>query len=74
MKNTDRRQWLKTVGLSGGFALLGGLDMTAMDYTQIASSPAPAKLNSNENPYGPSKRVRAVLKSSFDLAWSLSLY
>ena len=28
----------------------------------------PARLNSNENPYGPSKRVRAVLKQSFDIA------
>ena len=28
----------------------------------------PAKLNSNENPYGPSKRVRAVMSNTFDRA------
>ncbi|MCW5515403.1 pyridoxal phosphate-dependent aminotransferase [Muriicola sp. Z0-33] len=69
MKNTDRRQWLKTVGLSGGFALLAGLDAIAVDYIpEPWNSNTIAKLNSNENPYGPSKRVREVLTNSFDIA------
>jgi len=69
MKTTDRRQWLKTIGLTGGFALMGGLDALAL------TAPSPtfktgdiAKLNSNENPYGPSKRVRQAISDSFDLA------
>ncbi len=69
MKNTDRRQWLKTVGLSGGFALLGGFESIAMDYTpNVSGSADPVKLNANENPYGPSGRVRQVLTDTFDIA------
>ena len=69
MKNTDRRQWLKTVGLSGGFALLAGMDSIAMEYpAKPWISGSIARLNANENPYGPSKRVREVLKNSFDIA------
>ncbi|MEX0289328.1 MAG: histidinol-phosphate transaminase [Flavobacteriaceae bacterium] len=69
MKNTDRRQWLKTVALSGGFAVLGSFDALARQYAPTNVSPEGiAKLNSNENPYGPSKRVRAMLTESFDIA------
>ncbi len=69
MKNTDRRQWLKTVGLSGGFALLGGFESMALDLNpSVAHLHQPAKLDSNENPFGPSKRVRAVLSNTFDQA------
>ena len=69
MKNTDRRQWLKTVGLSGGFALLSGLDAIAMEYPPESwHSGSIARLNANENPYGPSKKVREVLNKSFDIA------
>jgi len=69
MKTIDRRQWLKTVGLSGGFALLGGLDVLAMQNlpTSIPQEVI-AKLNSNENPYGPSKLVREALTNTFDIA------
>jgi len=69
MKNADRRQWLKTVGLSGGFALLRGLESIAMDYpTTSPGNRVPIRLNSNENPYGPSKRVRKVLSDAFEIA------
>jgi len=67
MKNLDRRQWLKTAGLSGSFVFLGGLSSTAME---IASRPVLAnkliQLNANENPYGPSKRVRNIITNTFD--------
>ena len=69
MKNIDRRNWLKTVGMSGSFALLGGLETFA-----IKSNPrrplagAPIRLNANENPYGPSESVRKTLISGLDSA------
>ena len=67
MKNIDRRKWLRTVGLSSGFALVGGFEALALD---LPSKPYVAdtliKLSSNENPYGPSKRVRDVITNSFD--------
>ncbi len=69
MKTTDRRQWLKTIGLSGGFALMGGLDALALSTGPSSFKPGDiAKLNSNENPYGPSKLVRKTITESFDIA------
>ncbi len=70
MKNIDRRQWLKTAGLSSSFTFIGGLSTMAMDVPQIDQSPYNpiAKLNSNENPYGPSKAVRKKMTESFDNA------
>lgn len=69
MKTTDRRQWLKTIGLTGGFALMGGIDALALSSTTSTFIPGDmAKLNSNENPYGPSKRVRQSIIDSFDIA------
>jgi len=67
MKNIDRRQWLKSAGLGGSYFFLGGLDAMALD---IPSRPLLTEkfihLNANENPYGPSKRVRTVLTNTFD--------
>lgn len=69
MKNIDRRKWLKTVGLSGGFAMLGGLEALAIETpTSPDLKNKLVRLSSNENPYGPSKRVREVITNSFDIA------
>lgn len=71
MKTIDRRKWLKTAGLSSGFALLGGMNAYAGDYKlpSIVDNTEPfAKLNSNENPFGPSKKVRQAITKSFDVA------
>jgi histidinol-phosphate aminotransferase len=69
MKTIDRRNWLRTVGLTGGFAMLGGLEALAFEST---SSPdlknKLIRLSSNENPYGPSKRVRTTITNNFDNA------
>ncbi|MFD0797440.1 pyridoxal phosphate-dependent aminotransferase [Maribacter chungangensis] len=70
MNNFDRRQWLKTAGLSSGFTFLGGLSTMAMDLpsnNKTALEPM-AKLNSNENPFGPSKAVRKKITEAFDIA------
>jgi histidinol-phosphate aminotransferase len=57
------------MGLSGGFALLGGFETMAMRYpARPLESTRPIRLNANENPYGPSKAVREVLTANFDEA------
>ncbi|WP_422079993.1 pyridoxal phosphate-dependent aminotransferase [Ulvibacterium sp.] len=69
MRNLDRRNWLKTVGLSGGFALFNGLDSWAVDFPERPFPPnGTIRLNANENPYGPSKRIRETISSSLDEA------
>lgn len=69
MNTVDRRQWLRTVGLSGSFALLGGLDAMAIRYpARLLTTGMPVRLNANENPYGPSRAVREVLTATFDEA------
>ncbi len=71
MKSFDRRQWLKTAGFSSGFALLGGLQtVNAMAGLEenLETPNHIAKLNFNENPFGPSKRVRTAITNSFDSA------
>ncbi|MEA1787458.1 histidinol-phosphate transaminase [Arenibacter sp. GZD96] len=67
MNTIDRRNWLKTIGLSGSFALLGGLEAMAF-HTPEKSNPLNnlVRLSSNENPFGPSKKVRDVILNSFD--------
>lgn len=60
----DRRNWLKTATLAGGFTLfnpLGGIEnLTAEEKIKFRPRPlsTPIRLSSNENPYGPSALVR----------------
>lgn len=70
MNNIDRRQWLRAAGLSSGFTLMGGFSATALsaERTSLNDLKGIAKLNSNENPFGPSKVVREVIQNSFNLA------
>ncbi len=69
MRNTDRRQWLKTIGLSSGFLLMGGLESMGMS-TEFSpySKNNIARLNFNENPFGPSALVRQTIADNFDIA------
>lgn len=68
MRNVDRRQWLRTIGLSGGFALMGGFKALALENDRPLLKDGLIRLSSNENPYGPSKRVREVISNTFDHA------
>ncbi len=69
MKNIDRRRWLKAVGMSGSFALLSGLESLAIESTaRPLPDVGPIRLNANENPFGPSDKVREVMNSTFDEA------
>ncbi len=73
MKPLDRRQWLKTAGLTGAFSLLGGVKAIA-DTAPSSEIPAATvqngriRLSSNENPFGPSPKVREAIVNTFDLA------
>ena len=69
MNTTDRRNWLKTMALGGGFTLLGGSQAYASLIHKSPDRPldGPVRLSSNENPYGPSDSVRRVIQENFDL-------
>ena len=68
----DRRQWLKTTALAGGFTLFNGLSgiqsLTAEEVKKFnpRKLSRPIRLSSNENPYGPSERVRNAVKDAFN--------
>ncbi len=68
----DRRQWLKSTSLGGSLALFGGMHfsnaLTIEKTTKFNPRPFSKliRLNSNENPYGPSKKVREAIVSAFD--------
>jgi histidinol-phosphate aminotransferase len=71
----NRRQWLKTAGLATGFISIAGADAAAipsfhrfLDKNGLNHFPPglKVKLNSNENPYGPSQKVREAMSKAFD--------
>ena len=68
MNTLDRRQWLKSISLAGTAVLL--TPGTAFSTELLTSGPPSGKvrLTSNENPYGPSKKVREAVTSAFDIA------
>ena len=72
---TNRRQWLKSAGLTSGlFSVLGTRVLATPDFEsflqdqEILHYPPETliKLSSNENPYGPSKKVREAMIKGFD--------
>jgi histidinol-phosphate aminotransferase len=70
MKKLNRRQWLRLSGL-GTAAVLGGISADAAPATSLPNAPANLadkliRLSSNENPYGPSPRVRDAMINAFD--------
>jgi len=68
----NRREWLRTTALAGGFTLLNGFTTIKPLTTEekLKFNPRklsnPIRLSSNENPYGPSERVRNAVKNAFD--------
>ena len=66
----NRRQWLKSATLAGGFTLFNGFNLKALTPEERAvynprAFELPIKLSSNENPYGPSNRVRGAIANVF---------
>jgi histidinol-phosphate aminotransferase len=66
----SRRKWLK---LTGGLALLSGAgaygSLSAAETVKFNPRPltGPVRLGSNENPFGPSLKVRKAMEAGFDL-------
>ncbi len=69
MSNLNRRQWLRTAGLGGGLALLGGVPAFSKNNGQLYPARPLAdviRLSSNENPFGPSPSVREAMQKAFN--------
>lgn len=70
----SRREWLKNASLMGGIAILTGAagigKLSAEEVEKFNPRPfsGPIRLGSNENPYGPSQKVRQVMQDNFDLS------
>ncbi|WP_194776955.1 pyridoxal phosphate-dependent aminotransferase [Pararhodonellum marinum] len=69
----NRRQWLKSASLTGGMALISGMGLvptlSAEEKRKFnpRSFSSPIRLGSNENPYGPSQKVRDAIVHEFDM-------
>ncbi|UJP63896.1 pyridoxal phosphate-dependent aminotransferase [Mongoliitalea daihaiensis] len=69
----SRRQWLKSAGILSGTTLLTGAQashlLTAKEVKEFnpRKLSVPIRLGSNENPYGPSEKMRKAMVDSFDL-------
>jgi histidinol-phosphate aminotransferase len=65
----NRRQWLKTAGAAGAFAFLGSAEALAHPgpaLTDVLLPPqGPVRLSLNENPYGPSQKVKQAISDAF---------
>jgi histidinol-phosphate aminotransferase len=72
MTNLNRRQWLKTAGITGSVSLFTGLpSLTLANASPAMASPKTddiIRLSSNENPFGPSQKVRDAMINAFDVA------
>ncbi len=71
----NRRQWLKSAGLAAGAATVLGNSFAAipsfhsfLEQNELPHLPPDlmVKLSSNENPYGPSPKVRETMIKAFD--------
>lgn len=74
MTNLNRRQWLRLSGMTGAATMLGGLNnLSAKTLTSTIGEIAPKspqgiiRLSSNENPYGPSEKVRKAISNAYDV-------
>ena len=70
MKNINRRKWLQTASIAGLAAAFSPSTVLGQERPLIAkpnTSYDYAKLNSNENPFGPSAKVRQAMIDAFDM-------
>lgn len=72
MKKINRRNWLQLAGLGSAATLLNPMETLGNNIPKESMDTNPstydyAKLNSNENPFGPSPKVRQAMIDAFDL-------
>lgn len=73
LRTVNRRAWIKRGGAAGALTLLGGHAIASTLTTEEKSlfNPRalgdPIQLNFNENPFGPSAKVREAMIEAFDL-------
>ena len=79
MLESNRRHWLKQIGLSVAGIGLSKLDAISASTDLLAKDSAnnlPIRLSSNENPYGPSPLARAAMIENINISnrynWELS--
>jgi len=79
MLESNRRHWLKQIGLSVAGIGLSNLDAISAPIDLLAKDSAnnlPIRLSSNENPYGPSPLARATMIENINISnrynWELS--
>lgn len=71
MHTVNRRNWLRLMGLAGAATAaqtLPGIARAVPEWSQppVPPTDGPARLSLNENPYGPSTKVREALIQAFD--------
>ncbi len=72
MTHLSRRQWLRTAGIAAGSLPLLGISAKTSSFDAFLQTlhhlppGVIAKLNANENPYGPSQNVRQAITGAFD--------
>lgn len=70
MNQINRRNWLRLTGLAGSAALVAPLQANIPNYYGLGADEGKingvARLSSNENPFGPSKKVREAIMTGFD--------
>lgn len=72
MNGLSRRSWIKRASLGSGMALVGAHlshSLTAEEIKKFNPRPleGPIRLGSNENPFGPSAKMREAMVNNFDL-------
>ena len=68
MKKINRRKWLQLTGLGGLATTISPLESFANTSTrENTKKNLIAKLNANENPFGPSQKVRQAMMDAFDM-------
>src|SRR6185312_5429777 len=65
----SRRGFAKVLSAGAAYAALNPSFAMSTPALRLVNSPAPVRLSSNENPYGPSPMAVKAMTDAFGLAW-----